>query len=892
MPAADRAGYTVTMFLIDTSPSMGKSRTVTVLNRNGEEQTTQMTHLEWALQFVKLKIQEMIYNGRKTDQCGVIVFGSEGKFRSNFLFMFIHNSVETDNKINEANGGYEHVSEYIPIAQPNAATLSKLDMLKASDQCGDPVDALIVGIEAQAAYLGSKKWTRKIVLVTDGESPIEVEDWEATAEKMNSTGVSLTVVYVKSSSLSLACIDCLQTSGVDFDDEGFGYNEPDKSEFKKVNEAFYHQFVSALSNGYVGTCEDALQETARPDIKETRSTLMATVLRLGDVDIMPDQAIELVVKTAKCTAISRPKSWKKFGMRESKSKEAGEEESIAMEDDEDLEQATKVAYAQLKMRTEYYVDQSPEADAEDDFKMEDDDEDLLTKKAAAKSEEQEKTQHLEKVEKEELVRGFKYGTTYAPCPDGQFPRLNTRKGIDICGFFPAKNPYMEFRREFSMGEIQYIWGDPTSAKQQAALSSIVKAMQGDDDKKKLMAIARWVTKDGMDPKMGVLTPVSFDEVDCLLWAQMPFADDVRKYTFASLENLVNKKGEVLTEHPFIPTEEQIDAMDNFVDAMDLMDAGEKDEEGNRLPWFSTLESYNASAHRTKQAMFHCAVTSDLSVNPLPPPHPELLKYFEPPKRVLKRSRDALEECKNMFKVKQVPKKVAKTRHEDHAHAQDEDDNIMLLDGKQPSLHATMSQVRISEAEPSTSTPSKAKAAESETEDEDDEELVLDRVDNGKKPATPSPTAPRSNQPLPTPARSMSPDVDPGRAPGRIIGSTYPLDDFKKNISQGDVVTKAVEDLALVITEIVMRPFASRRHNELIECMTTLRETALLEDEIDAWNAFLVDLKDKCTSQPGNQEFWEELKGIGRPISLISNKEAKQHGGTSKVSESGAINFFN
>jgi ATP-dependent DNA helicase 2 subunit 2 len=60
---------------------------------------------------------------------------------------------------------------------------------------------------------------------------------------------------------------------------------------------------------------------------------------------------------------------------------------------------------------------------------------------------------------------------------------------------------------------------------------------------------------------------------------MPFADDVRKYNFPSLAHLVNKKGEVLTEHPYLPTEDQLGAMSNFVDAMDLTDAGEKDEEG-------------------------------------------------------------------------------------------------------------------------------------------------------------------------------------------------------------------------------------------------------------------------------------------------------------------------
>jgi ATP-dependent DNA helicase 2 subunit 2 len=60
---------------------------------------------------------------------------------------------------------------------------------------------------------------------------------------------------------------------------------------------------------------------------------------------------------------------------------------------------------------------------------------------------------------------------------------------------------------------------------------------------------------------------------------MPFADDVRKYTFASLDNLVSKKGEIITNHPFIPTEDQLATMDEFVDALDLTEAGDKDEEG-------------------------------------------------------------------------------------------------------------------------------------------------------------------------------------------------------------------------------------------------------------------------------------------------------------------------
>ena len=110
---------------------------------------------------------------------------------------------------------------------------------------------------------------------------------------------------------------------------------------------------------------------------------------------------------------------------------------------------------------------------------------------------------------------------------------------------------------------------------------------------------------------------------------------------------------------------------------------------------------------------------------------------------------------------------------------------------------------------------------SDTE-EDEEELLLEA-----KPAPPQPQAVDRLRALPTPARSVSPaNIHPQRAKGRIIGNTFPLADFKKNIAQGDVVSKAVEDLALVITEIVMRPFASRRTDELLECMEAFRDVAL------------------------------------------------------------------
>jgi ATP-dependent DNA helicase 2 subunit 2 len=44
---------------------------------------------------------------------------------------------ETDNIVNRADGGYDNVTEYIPIAQPNAGTLTQLASLEASGVSGD-----------------------------------------------------------------------------------------------------------------------------------------------------------------------------------------------------------------------------------------------------------------------------------------------------------------------------------------------------------------------------------------------------------------------------------------------------------------------------------------------------------------------------------------------------------------------------------------------------------------------------------------------------------------------------------------------------------------------------------------------------------------------------------
>lgn len=231
------------------------------------------------------------------------------------------------------------------------------------------------------------------------------------------------------------------------------------------------------------------------------------------------------------------------------------------------------------------------------------------------------------------------------------------------------------------------------------------------------------------------------------------------------------------------------------------------------------------------------MVDDLNVHPLPPPHPELLKFLEPPRKVVKRARAAVEECKEAFKIKEVPKRVIRPRRKDgHVYANGDDNEPLLLEklqrtqsqlrrNRSQSQFKTSQSQRFNSSSPKSQRRSQKRVTvdDSATESEEEEDLLLDKAG----PSTIKQESKVTTPPL-TPAskRSASPEVDLGRAPGRIIGSAYPLTDFKKNIVDGDLVTKAVEDLAWVIEDIILKPFASRRTDEMIDCMKALRQVAL------------------------------------------------------------------
>ena len=173
-----------------------------------------------------------------------------------------------------------------------------------------------------------------------------------------------------------------------------------------------------------------------------KSALLGTLLRIGDVDTRSEEAIEVPVKMSRCTAVTRPPSMKKFAKRAIM--DINEDQTIPDEEEERQD-----VYAQLLLHTDYYISNDTGEKTEDkngDAMDVDEKQDEDTNKTETETEtenenenENEKSGSQQKINESQLIRGFKYGASYVPCPDGTFPRLSTRKGIDICGFFPETN---------------------------------------------------------------------------------------------------------------------------------------------------------------------------------------------------------------------------------------------------------------------------------------------------------------------------------------------------------------------------------------------------------------------------------------------------------------------
>ncbi|OTB17870.1 hypothetical protein K445DRAFT_315609 [Daldinia sp. EC12] len=559
-----------TVYIVDLGSSMGDCH-------NGRIESD----LDWGMRYVWDKITTTVGASRKTWTVGVVGVRTD----------------ETNNPLQEQTGeGYENISILQELGPMTLTNLRELQgLIKPSDtDTGDSISAIIVAVEMIEKFTKKLKYKRRIILVTDGEGPVDPDDLDDISAKIKSCGIELVVL------------------GVDFDDPEFGFKEEDKSSQKRINERVLKSLVDKC-DGLYGTMAEAIAELEMPRIKPVKPyKTYDGELTLGNPEEHPDAmsiSVERYFKTHKATVPAASRVVLKTDPGPSQAAEGDEMEGVEFTG----------GFSAVKNARTYKVNDPDAPGGKRD------------------------------VEFESLAKGYEYGRTAVHISESEYniTKLETTKSFTILGFIHQEK-YEPF---FNIGETCQTIAQKLNDAAALKLSSFIHSLQELES----YAVARIVTKDGKEPSLILLAPHIEPEFECLYDVPLPFAEDVRNYQFPPLDKVITVTGNVKHEdHRLLPSQELSDAMDDYVDAMDIS-SWAKDDDGNRTMEYAPVEDvFCPSIHRINQVVRHRAIYAD---QPLPPVAPILLKYSNPPEDLMIKAKSKLEDLIAEASVKKVPPKA-------------------------------------------------------------------------------------------------------------------------------------------------------------------------------------------------------------------------------------------
>jgi ATP-dependent DNA helicase 2 subunit 2 len=162
-----------------------------------------------------------------------------------------------------------------------------------------------------------------------------------------------------------------------------------------------------------------------------------------------------------------------------------------------------------------------------------------------------------------------------------------------------------------MGPGRITIAQQTNDKARMAFSSLVRALFELES----YAVARIVEKDGKAPQIVLLAPSVELDAEALIDVPLPFAEDVRVYRFPPLDRVITASGSTLTKHRYLPDDDLLGAMGDYVDSMDLSTAG-KTEEGEPDEYMQIDETFSPIIHRINQAVRQRAMYHNEPIAPV------------------------------------------------------------------------------------------------------------------------------------------------------------------------------------------------------------------------------------------------------------------------------------
>ncbi|XP_069105768.1 X-ray repair cross-complementing protein 5-like [Argopecten irradians] len=255
------------------------------------------------------------------------------------------------------------------------------------------------------------------------------------------------------------------------------------------------------------------------------------------------------------------------------------------------------------------------------------------------------------IDREDMIEGHCYGNTLVPMSEDDKANMKYKaeKCFKILGFTKPEN----VKRHHYLGDgsscVVADKGDEAAA---VALSSLIQALYETN----MVAIVRKVYSAASGPKLGCLIPHIKAEYECFLYVEIPFMEDIRQFTFGSLP--ISKENVSAGNTKFVPSEKQLEAVDNLITSMDLCQSQDNDDDEEETTEFLKAKlTFNPHFQRLYQCLQHRGLNPD---EPLAELSPLVANYLKPPQEVLTKCEEHLDSMKKLFKLEVVKQKEEKT----------------------------------------------------------------------------------------------------------------------------------------------------------------------------------------------------------------------------------------
>uniref|UniRef100_A0A7S0TC33 Ku domain-containing protein n=1 Tax=Elphidium margaritaceum TaxID=933848 RepID=A0A7S0TC33_9EUKA len=382
------------------------------------------------------------------------------------------NSSTTNNVCHEEHGGYDCIEEHVKLSTPSLDLLECIDNVQCNESgvSGDPLDAILVSAEIIMSFVGTKKYTKRIFMLTDGGTAInDADQLDSIAQSFVDNDIQLNCILMNKNEHAddHDADDAIESwRDIQLDNDGGG-----RSAVQIENEKMLRYFaLRCHGNVFSGQSAIAMMSELR-----AKSVLMRPTFS-GYLEVSASLRIACKMY-CRCREQALP-SLKKESLLSSSA------------DNTKVEMNRK------------YVNKFAVGGADGDG---DGDRDET-----------------------ERVKSYLYGQERIPFSENDESRLSYHSGERHfkCLYFCKASL---IARHYFMASSFVVLPDTASARAQLLLSCFVRSLH----EKQMVMLCRLVSRKNAPPKFVVLQPRIKSGQELFILNELPFFEDVRKFPFAS-----------------------------------------------------------------------------------------------------------------------------------------------------------------------------------------------------------------------------------------------------------------------------------------------------------------------------------------------------------------------